>query len=178
MKKYMIWMGAALIALAACNKEDNAPETPSVSKVPFTFSGTMEELTKTEVSENTDGSAAVLWKSTDKVSVFDAEGTNCEFSVSGAGATATLSGELVPSQSGEYYAVYPYSASGTLVGTTLSATIPEVQKVTGPGFADGAVVSAAKVSGNAGTFSNMASLVRFTVPSDVTTLKSVTLSSI
>ena len=137
----------------------------------------MGELTRTEISENADGSAAVLWKATDKVSVFDAAGNNCEFSVSGAGSTATLSGELVPSSSGKYYAVYPYASSSTLSGTTVTAEIPSVQKVSGPGFADGAVVSAAVVSEEAATFCNLASLVRFTVPEDVTTLRSVTLAS-
>ena len=182
MKKYTILLATIILAFAACNKEAPTPETPESpdapqSAVPFTFHATMGELTKTQISENTDGSADVLWKETDKVSVFDAEGNNCEFSVSGAGSTATLSGKLVPSSSGKYYAVYPYAPSSALSGTTVTAEIPSVQKVSGPGFADGAVVSAAEVSGEAATFCNLASLVRFTVPDDVTTLKSVTLVS-
>ena len=182
MKKYTILLATIILAFAACNKETPAPEMPDApdaphGTVPFTFHATVGELTRTELSENADGSAAVLWKATDKVSVFDAAGNNCEFSVSGAGSTATLSGELVPSSSGKYYAVYPYASSSTLSGTTVTAEIPSVQKVSGPGFADGAVVSAAVVSEEAATFCNLASLVRFTVPEDVTTLKSVTLAS-
>ena len=182
MKKYTILLATIILAFAACNKEAPTPETPESpdapqSAVPFTFHATVGELTRTEISENADGSAAVLWKATDKVSVFDAAGNNCEFSVSGAGSTATLSGELVPSSSGKYYAVYPYAPSSTLSGTTVTAEIPSVQKVSGPGFADGAVVSAAVVSEEAATFCNLASLVRFTVPEDVTTLRSVTLAS-
>lgn len=182
MKKYTILLATIILAFAACNKETPAPEMPDApdaphGAVPFTFHATVGELTKTEISENADGSAAVLWKATDKVSVFDAAGNNCEFSVSGAGSTATLSGELVPSSSGKYYAVYPYAPSSTLSGTTVTAEIPSVQKVSGPGFADGAVVSAAVVSEEAATFCNLASLVRFTVPEDVTTLRSVTLAS-
>ena len=182
MKKYTILLATIILAFAACNKETPAPEMPDApdaphGAVPFTFHATVGELTRTEISENADGSAAVLWKATDKVSVFDAAGNNCEFSVSGAGSTATLSGELVPSSSGKYYAVYPYASSSTLSGTTVTAEIPSVQKVSGPGFADGAVVSAAVVSEEAATFCNLASLVRFTVPEDVTTLKSVTLAS-
>ena len=182
MKKYTILLATIILAFAACNKETPAPEMPDApdapqSAVPFTFHATVGELTRTEISENADGSAAVLWKATDKVSVFDAAGNNCEFSVSGAGSTATLSGELVPSSSGKYYAVYPYASSSTLSGTTVTAEIPSVQKVSGPGFADGAVVSAAVVSEEAATFCNLASLVRFTVPEDVTTLRSVTLAS-
>ena len=182
MKKYTILLATIILAFAACNKETPAPEMPDApdaphGAVPFTFHATVGELTKTEISENADGSAAVLWKATDKVSVFDAAGNNCEFSVSGAGSTATLSGELVPSSSGKYYAVYPYASSSTLSGTTVTAEIPSVQKVSGPGFADGAVVSAAVVSEEAATFCNLASLVRFTVPEDVTTLRSVTLAS-
>ena len=182
MKKYTILLATIILAFAACNKETPAPEMPESpdaphGAVPFTFHATVGELTRTEISENADGSAAVLWKATDKVSVFDAAGNNCEFSVSGAGSTATLSGELVPSSSGKYYAVYPYAPSSTLSGTTVTAEIPSVQKVSGPGFADGAVVSAAVVSEEAATFCNLASLVRFTVPEDVTTLRSVTLAS-
>ena len=99
MKKYTIFLATIILAFAACNKEAPAPETPESpdapqSAVPFTFHATVGELTRTEISENADGSAAVLWKATDKVSVFDAAGNNCEFSVSGAGSTATLSGQL------------------------------------------------------------------------------------
>ncbi|MBQ1648235.1 MAG: hypothetical protein II047_07230, partial [Bacteroidales bacterium] len=126
MKKYTILLATIILAFAACNKEAPTPETPESpdapqSAVPFTFHATMGELTKTQISENTDGSADVLWKETDKVSVFDAAGNNCEFSVSGAGSTATLSGELVPSSSGKYYAVYPYAPSSALSGTTVTA---------------------------------------------------------
>ena len=126
MKKYTILLATIILAFAACNKEAPTPETPETpespdapqSAVPFTFHATVGELTRTEISENADGSAAVLWKATDKVSVFDAAGNNCEFSVSGAGSTATLSGELVPSSSGKYYAVYPYASSFSTIPKT------------------------------------------------------------
>ena len=112
MKKYTILLATIILAFAACNKETPAPEMPDAphGAVPFAFHATVGELTRTEISENADGSAAVLWKATDKVSVFDAAGNNCEFSVSGAGSTATLSGELVPSSSGKHSAtLLPWS---------------------------------------------------------------------
>ena len=179
----------ALGALTACNKEPNAPETPSDNNpveepakeaVPFTFNGVFGESvldTKTEISEQTGGNAQVLWKTTDKVSVFDGEGNNCEFSADAAGASTSLSGMLVPSSTGKYYAVYPYNASSSISSTTVSTTLPSEQTVSAPGFADGAVLSAAVAESASFSFNNLVALVRFTVPAEMTTLHSVTLTS-
>ena len=61
MKKYTILLATIILAFAACNKETPAPEMPDApdaphGTVPFTFHATVGELTRTEISENADGS--------------------------------------------------------------------------------------------------------------------------
>lgn len=177
--RYAFLAVLALGASVACEKaETRVSETGLQEAVNFTFNGSLGAFeTKTAIDEAADGHASVLWKATDQVSVFDAEGNNCLFEATAAGATTTLRGTLVPSSDGTYYAVYPYAEGNTVSGTTVTTTLPSEQTVAAPGFADGVVVSAATASDRSFSFSNLASLVRFTVPSSVTALRSVRLES-
>lgn len=178
-----------MCAVAACAKED--PKSTDNTKdnqggshtvktaIEFSFEASHSEmvLSKTEVSEGPGDNASVLWKSTDKVSIFDDEDNNCEFSAGSAGASTTLIGSLIPKVSGDYYSVYPYNASNSISGTTVTTTLPATQTVSAPGFADGAVLSAAVANDAAFSYKNLVALVRFTVPAEMTTLHSVTLAS-
>lgn len=178
-----------ICAVAACAKEDpkpadnnknnqeNNPAEKTAVEFSFTASHTDMAVSKTEISEGPGDNAGVLWKSTDKVSVFDDEDNNCEFSADADGASTTLTGTLVPKGSGEYYSVYPYNAGNSISGTTVTTTLPATQTVSAPGFADGAVLSAAVASDAAFSYKNIVALVRFTVPAEMTTLHSITLTS-
>lgn len=176
MKTLRYFAFAASILAVACAKENNEPVLAEAQEM--TFSAAAEDgYTKTGLEEIENG-AKVLWLATDKISVFDGANANCEFSTTESGQTAEFSGKAVAiAEGGSWYAVYPYNAANSINGTTISTTLPSVQKVASNAIADGVNVTAAKSSANNFQFKNLCGLIRVAVPAEFSDLKSVTINS-
>ena len=176
MKTLRYFAFAASILAVACAKENNEPVLAEAQEM--TFSASAEEgYTKTGLEEIENG-AKVLWLDTDKISVFDGANANCEFATTKGGETAEFSGKAVAVAEGSnWYAVYPYNAANSISGTTISTTLPAVQKVVSNAIADGVNVTAAKSATNSFQFKNLCGLIRIAVPAEFSALKSVTINS-
>ena len=176
MKTLRYFAFAASILAVACAKENNEPVLAEAQEM--TFSASAEEgYTKTGLEEIENG-AKVLWLDTDKISVFDGANANCEFATTEGGETAEFSGKAVAVAEGSnWYAVYPYTAANSISGTTISTTLPAVQKVASNAIADGVNVTAAKSATNSFQFKNLCGLIRIAVPAEFSALKSVTINS-
>lgn len=176
MKTLRYFAFAASILAVACAKENNEPVLAEAQEM--TFSASAEEgYTKTGLEEIENG-AKVLWLDTDKISVFDGANANCEFATTEDGETAEFSGKAVAVAEGSnWYAVYPYNAANSISGTTISTTLPAVQKVVSNAIADGVNVTAAKSATNSFQFKNLCGLIRIAVPAEFSALKSVTINS-
>ena len=176
MKTLRYFAFAASILAVACAKENNEPVLAEAQEM--TFSATAEDgYTKTGLEEIENG-AKVLWLATDKISVFDGANANCEFSTTEGGQTTEFSGKAVAiAEGGNWYAVYPYNAANSISGTTISTTLPSVQKVASNAIADGVNVTAAKSATNSFSFKNLCGLIRVAVPAEFSALKSVTINS-
>jgi len=176
MKTLRYFAFAASILAVACAKENNEPVLAEAQEM--TFSASAEEgYTKTGLEEIENG-AKVLWLDTDKISVFDGANANCEFATTEGGETAEFSGKAVAVAEGSnWYAVYPYNAANSISGTTISTTLPAVQKVASNAIADGVNVTAAKSATNSFQFKNLCGLIRIAVPAEFSALKSVTINS-
>ena len=176
MKTLRYFAFAASILAVACAKENNEPVLAEAQEM--TFSASAEDgYTKTGLEEIKNG-AKVLWLDTDKISVFDGANANCEFATTEGGETAEFSGKAVAVAEGSnWYAVYPYNAANSISGTTISTTLPAVQKVASNAIADGVNVTAAKSATNSFQFKNLCGLIRIAVPAEFSALKSVTINS-
>ena len=176
MKTLRYFAFAASILAVACAKENNEPVLAEAQEM--TFSASAEDgYTKTGLEEIENG-AKVLWLDTDKISVFDGANANCEFATTEGGETAEFSGKAVAVAEGSnWYAVYPYNAANSISGTTISTTLPAVQKVASNAIADGVNVTAAKSATNSFQFKNLCGLIRIAVPAEFSALKSVTINS-
>ena len=176
MKTLRYFAFAASILAVACAKENNEPVLAEVQEM--TFSASAEDgYTKTGLEEIENG-AKVLWLDTDKISVFDGANANCEFATTEGGETAEFSGKAVAVAEGSsWYAIYPYNAANSISGTTISTTLPAVQKVASNAIADGVNVTAAKSATNSFQFKNLCGLIRIAVPAEFSALKSVTINS-
>lgn len=179
-------MFAAVAMAASCAKEINPDVvTPEVELVPMEFVSSIE--TKTQLAS--DG-LNVQWIAGDEITVFD--GTNTEsvtendvevtydqgrkFVAQSAGSATSFTGEAAVSAA-EYYAVYPYSSSAKMNATSnlMTASLPAQQTAVAGSFADDLSVLVAKADGNTLNFKNVCSLVKFTLASDLTDIKSITL---
>lgn len=171
MKKYAYIFAAAIAALA-CTKEnpsnpskDEKPEEP-VQGVEMTFGATLEQ-TKAGISEN-----KTVWAATDHISVFD--GTeNRDFNSTGEGEITTFTGTATAADI--YYALYPYQATASCSEGVITATVPSVQTATPGSFDPAAALMVARGSQNF-EFKNVCSLIKVTVPADVTGITSIEFS--
>lgn len=169
MKKNIILVITAVVAIASCGKENNAYNDPAPSKglVERTF-----HALAPKTGLDADG-LSVVWSATDKIRVFD-ETSACEsyaaFTASGAGASADFTG-FADAGASEFYALYPYNAEAIwdYSAKTIKTSLSHKQKGVLSGFADEVNISAAKESGGSLVFKNLGTLLRFTISSsDVT----------
>lgn len=170
---------AALFILAAvsCQKESFAGmENPRETESATIVAG---EMTKTSLNGNN-----VCWTSDDVIAVYDNFGYKNEFTIQNAEANyAAFSGEVTVGTT-QVYAVYPYQLAGDISGSTISVTIPVDQTSKVGSFAEEHNISVAKGEKTPGveaiqnvTFKNVASFLKFTVPSYIEDVKSVTFST-
>lgn len=170
---------AALFILAAvsCQKESFAGmENPRETESATIVAG---EMTKTSLNGNN-----VCWTSDDVIAVYDNFGYKNEFNIQNAEANyAAFSGEVTVGTT-QVYAVYPYQLAGDISGSTISVTIPVDQTSKAGSFAEEHNISVAKGEKTPGveaiqdvTFKNVASILKFTVPSYIEDVKSVTFST-
>ncbi len=186
MKKYVYLLGLAL-ALAGCSLEDpEGQDTPKSSSEGYelTFRVQREDdgLTRAAIAEGN----AVAFQPGDKISVFDAEGNNCEFTQTGKIAedgSATFIGK-VQYVANSYLVLYPYTPDAAMdrqnnrVGTSGSdenrhpVIIKDRQTAVAGSFDPTAFISCAQSvkesnSVHSITFRNVCALVKFSIPESV-----------
>ena len=122
----MFFFASALV-VAGCAKEPQAgttPAAPDASEANFSLVASSDVFTKTELQEQT-----IVWKSGDKISVWE-KGTansNLPFELAAASAetpTGLFNGVLTPAAEFELLSIYPYSESYGDDPTALALTIP------------------------------------------------------
>ena len=165
---------AILLLPLACEKENEEQNPVPVSdKVSVSLSATGEPTDKAFI----DFSQAqnVRWADDDLIAVFDGTTKN-QFSTdagTNSGATATFSGEVTAGYS-NLYAVYPYSAAGSLSGSSLSVTVPAAQTVRATASVDpAAIVSVGLVDAGTVEFKQVCGLLKFQI--DTTNITKVIL---
>ena len=126
MKKF--YLAIAIIAAASiaagCSKEPTQP-TP-IAKERIT-------LTAGEIGTKTFGTTTIKFNAGDKLSVFDSEGENNEFSLTSAAASTsgTFEGEITASST-PAYAVYPYTEGANISGSNITVTLPSHYDIVNP----------------------------------------------
>ena len=173
---------ATMIFAASCAEEVTPVVSPSENLITMTFKAETEVTTKTSL--HTDGKS-VCWTEGDKISVFaitdGAVGSNQPFTASAIdGIKADFTG-ATDAEATEFVALYPYNSSAKLDVkdgvTTIETKIPTVQYAVKGGFDSQLNLMFATTDKNSVHFSfkNLCSLVKFTVPEDLSDLTSVTL---
>ena len=137
MKKFQYILGAAIILSAASCSIENINETPvsGIQTIKMEFSAeTPAPNPKTSIDPSADN--AVYWTKDDAISVFPIGGGNYKFVLKGDGGSSsgTFAGEATEADT--YYALYPYNASASLSGTTITSTLPSTQYSTADGTFD------------------------------------------
>ena len=169
MKTYRIALLSLLaVAVFSCEKENGTDMPENVSGPRIKISLTAKEESEAGSSKVTlDFSQAqnVRWSDDDLIAVFDGTAKN-QFSIdagTNTGATAKFSGEVTEGYT-DLYAVYPYSAAGSLSGSSLTVTVPAEQTVSSSASVDpAALVSVGKANDHAIEFKQVCGLLKFEV---------------
>ena len=170
---------AMLMAMASCSSSDDAVAENNVEGklVQMTFTATQESNVDTRSALGTGNS--VVWKSGDKISVFDGSDfeNNHEFTLDGDGGSTsgsfTGTAASNPNTLGNnYYAFYPYTEGACLEDDSHYScindiTLPSTQTAIKDSFDPKAALMIAKSSDkNILNFQNIVSLVKVTTEFD------------
>ena len=170
---------AALFISAAfsCQKEgfggsENVRETEAATFV-------AGEMTKTSLNGNN-----IYWTSDDVIAVYDDLGYKNEFNIQDVDASyAKFAGEVTRGTT-QIYAVYPSQLADGISGSKINVRIPVNQTPKVGSFAEEHNISVAKGEKTPGvaaidniTFKNVGSFLKFTIPSYIEDVKSVTFST-
>lgn len=175
MRYFSIWKYCLLAAVmvVACaeeptNPEDNKqeehnqnPPTPPEEEVETArFEAEFSETVKATL----DG-LQPRWQQGDKISLFGKDGANAEFSLTSMdGSKAVFESEAAVK--GPFVAVYPYTASATVENGSLTAEIPEEQRLAGSVIAPGVMVSVASSATDKLGFKSAFALMMVTIEDD------------
>ena len=176
MKKILLFASAALL-FAGCAKENIIPTVENGNnsqkgELTLSFSasqagfGTKAAIGETTIDAEGAKSTAINWQESDKISVFDGAGANCEFSTKDFNAEAptfcTFEGDVTELAT-DYTAVYPYTAAATISeGVISGVTLPATQTAVAGSFDPNAALMAAKTveGGRALAFQNLVGYVK------------------
>ena len=165
---------AALIAVAAaCTKE-----TPDFSNLEGreynhnapVFRATLGGETKA-VLDAADGNK-VKWEADDHISVWNGTET-ADYSAANAGSSADFTTLDSFSEAGSYTALYPFDGSAVFSAGSVATTLPAAQTATAAGFDPAANLAVASGASNSLSFSTVVAYVKFTVPTGMDDLTSV-----
>lgn len=160
MKKTLVLSAAALLVLAACNKEAFQPEVKVLS-----LTATMEQqvdpnATKTSRSDDNK----VLWTTGDAIKVFDKANKYVTLTVDEGGATIahfSQDGDTPAGYGEPSYAVYPAAAASAATSEgVITFTLPATQTYAADSFDPACNVMVGQVSGSNVTFYNTVGVLK------------------
>ena len=165
--KKIVFVFAAMLAIAAsCTKEDTQinSEYDGIAPV-FTASvgATKAELIGTKVN----------WVASDHIAVWNGT-VAADYSTTGSGATAdfTTTDDTFTSAA-NYVALYPYDGSASFTSGSITTVLPAAQTATAAGFDPAANIAVASSSTTSLSFHTAVAYLKFTVPSGMDDLTSV-----
>lgn len=173
MKRILFSIAAVAACFASCTKDVKDYTKPAdgsqVELVELSFTASAD-LTKAAL----DG-LNVVFSAGDEIAVF-AEGNAdpYKFTTSAGGASATFTGDAPVAAT--YYALYPYSATATLDGSTIkNVQLSKTSTATNNSFAPKQAIFVAKTTGTAFTFKSVCAFLKITVPATVTDLSEISI---
>lgn len=169
MKKYLFVMAALLAVAAACTKEEVRNDYEENLTAPV-FKATVGEGTKA-VLDAGDGNK-VKWDGTEHISVWNGTQT-ADYSTDDAGASADFTTSDDFASAGSYAALYPYDGSAVFSAGSVTTTLPAAQTATAAGFDPTAHIAVTSSATTSLSFHNAVAYVKFTVPTGMDDLTSV-----
>ena len=168
MKKKLLYLAIAALAIAACTKEtvQVIPQDEVINGREFTLTATFES-TKATVADPSDPTVperlATTWDAGDQIAVFSKNGDIITLTTTGSGATATFKGTIPAGDEIEDGAVAYYPASIAVAGNSSQVTLPTSYASTATAKKGIALRGEVKADGSSVTFSHLGAVLAFQV---------------
>lgn len=164
--------GCAKVAVisAPANIEEETEKIPEVTVEPSSVVFTAGIDTKAYL----DG-GAVKWSGNESITIWNGI-VAAEFTTTDSGASATFSTAGEFTETGTYTALYPHNGSAVFSAGSVATTLPASQVATAGSFDPAANLAVASSTTTDLTFYNLVSYLKFTVPTGMTDLTSVSFS--
>lgn len=160
------------LAFVAC---DRADDLSSPLEGSFTVS-----VSSVQVKSLYDGKS-IIWERNDKIAVFS-DNIPVPCTTSESGSQVSFKGDIEPQDN--YYMLYPYDESACLSGSSITTSLPSLQKASSGSFARGANVSVAystktrEPNVHSAVFNNAGAYISFEVVSDDSNVSKIIFKSI
>lgn len=184
MKKYFIIMLAAAAAAVACNKENLEDQTKPAEEVKYvemtlTAGFEVQEKEVPETKTTLADGREVKWLKNDIISIFDNSSATVHKNKFTISEDLTHFTGTVLEGSTEFFALYPNISESKidLNARTITTVLNPIQRAAKGTFASNTAIMYGKVdaASNNVEFKNLCSHIRFTLASDMTDVKSITL---
>ena len=163
-RKIHIIFALSAIAAVSCNKA--TVEAPKDELQDITFECRVDGLiSKAHISDGVKSQ----WDAGDRISVFDAEGKNREFSCTEGGESVSFSGKAV--SGAKWQAIYPYDADASISSGVITSELPHIQTAVAGSFPKDAVILYGEPSSTYLAFRPVNALLKFTVPEGTASVK-------
>ncbi len=163
---------SVLAGFSGCAKEQSGmSETPVAERtlIELTLSARQEaSQAPSKASVNPDNSKVILWTKGDRLCVFDADRTNCEFTLDETDAgksSGKFSGTVTKTSTSGYTALYPYQSGASYDGARISGVVlKSEQKAVKGSFDPEAALMCGQSTAAGGdlVFRNIAGFIKFT----------------
>lgn len=164
---------AGLLVTAACTKDLETDDLAGTTAGGPVFHASFDAPSRTRTSLSDNDSKEIYWSQGDEISIFDGDGTNFEFMSSADAPAATtdfsaVDGTASLSEPDDcYYALYPYDASASISGGTITTTYPSSFQMGRYGsFQDGMNLAVASSSSYILGFKNLLGWIRLGMTGD------------
>lgn len=128
MKKITLYLAAALLAFAACDKEQPILDNNAEGNA-FTLTATIDGFTRVTIADPSDPGAsetlAATWNSGDQIAVHTKNGALAVLTTTDSGTTATFTGDVPAGDEIEDGAVIYYPAAIAVAGNAATVNMPD-----------------------------------------------------
>lgn len=180
MKKSIIYLAAAILAVAACSKEQPEPiHNDAPQGVSITLKATILEATKATVADpsnpgsGTNESLATTWDSGDQIAIHTKNNALVTLTATGSGSTAEFTGNIPAGDEIEDGAIAYYPASIAVAGNAGTVNLPSSYASADAAKKGITLRGTVNADGTSATFTHMGAMLRITatdVPDAVTSI--------
>lgn len=138
--KKILFLGAIAALICSCSKDDSDIQNPKAELVYRSFTATIDDITRVELTPNGDGTASAYWTKGDHVLFRNADGVEATLAVTSiVDGVATIEGNAPAGELTAYYPAWAYTDGSLSIPKTQDFSTSAPLAMTGTVNADNVI---------------------------------------